>query len=112
MNAYQPAEAAVQDAEPPLVVGDLHKALYVAVVVGTHHPVGLRVDLVDAARRHLQTHGLPHVTPVVLVAVVTLREFETLRFVLAKRTMKPIFTVFGASPYLPCRLSFPLRTLF
>lgn len=72
MCAYQPAEAAVQDAEAALVVGHLHEALHVAVVVGAHHAVRVRVDLVDAARRHLQTDGLPRVAPVVLVAVVTL----------------------------------------
>lgn len=46
--SYQPAEASVKDAEPSLVVGHLHKALYIAVIVGAHHPVGVRVDLVNA----------------------------------------------------------------
>lgn len=53
MNAYQSAEAPVKDAESPLVIRDLDEALYVTIVVGTHHPVGVRVDLVDAAWRHL-----------------------------------------------------------
>lgn len=53
MDAYQPAEAPIKDAESPLVIRDLDEALDVAIVVGTHHPVGVRVDLVDAARCHL-----------------------------------------------------------
>lgn len=53
MNAYQPAEATIKDAESSLVIRDLHEAFYITVVVGTHHPVGLRVDLIDAARCHL-----------------------------------------------------------
>lgn len=52
MNTYEPAEAAVEDAEPSLVVGDLDEALYIPIVVGTNHPVGVGVDLVDAARCH------------------------------------------------------------
>lgn len=69
---HQSAEAPVQDAEATLVIGDLHKTLHVPIVVGTHHPVGLWVNLVDAAWCHLKTDGPPRVAPVVLVAVVTL----------------------------------------
>lgn len=72
VETYQSAEAPVQDAEAALVIRDLHKTLHVPIVVGTHHPVGVRVDLVDAARCHLKTHRPPRVAPVVLVAVVTL----------------------------------------
>lgn len=53
LHAYQSAEAPIKDAESPLVIRDLDEALYIAIVVGTHHPVGVRVDLVDAAWRHL-----------------------------------------------------------
>lgn len=53
VHAYQSAEAPIKDAESPLVIRDLDEALYIAVVVGTHHPVGVWVDLVDAAWRHL-----------------------------------------------------------
>lgn len=72
MATYQSAEASVQDAEAPLVIGDLHETLHVPIVVGTHHPVGVRVDLVDTPWGHLKTHRPPGVAPVVLVAVVTL----------------------------------------
>lgn len=56
---YQSAEASVQDAEAPLVISNLHETLHAPIVVGTHHPVGVRVDLVDAAWRHLETHRPP-----------------------------------------------------
>lgn len=69
---YQSAEAPVQDAEATLVIRDLHETLHIPIVVGTHHPVGVRVNLVDAAWCHLKTHRPPGVAPVVLVAVVTL----------------------------------------
>lgn len=72
MATHQSAEASVQDAEAALVIRDLHETLHVPIVVGTHHPVGVRVDLVDATWRHLETHRPPWVAPVVLVAVVTL----------------------------------------
>lgn len=52
-KAHQSAEASIQDAESSLVIGDLYKTLHVTIVVGTHHPVSLGVNLVDAARRHL-----------------------------------------------------------
>lgn len=69
---HQSAEASVQDAEAALIIRDLHETLHVPIVVGTHHPVGVRVDLVDAAWCHLKTYRPPGVAPVVLVAVVTL----------------------------------------
>lgn len=52
-NAYQPAEAPIKDAESSLVIRDLDEALYITIVIGTHHPVGVRVDLVDATGCHL-----------------------------------------------------------
>lgn len=59
MATHQSAEASVQDAEAALVIRDLHETLHVPIVVGTHHPVGVRVDLVDATWRHLETHRPP-----------------------------------------------------
>ena len=53
MNTYQPAEATVKDAKPSLIVRNLHEALYISVVIGTHHSVRVRVDLVDASGCHL-----------------------------------------------------------
>lgn len=53
MNAYQSAEASIKDAESSLVIWDLYKTLYVTIVVGTHHPVSVGVNLVDATRGHL-----------------------------------------------------------
>lgn len=72
MNAYQSTEATIKNTESTLVIRDLDEALHITIVIGTNHPVGVWVDLVDAAWRHLQTHRLSCVTPVVLVAVVTL----------------------------------------
>lgn len=53
MNSYQSAEASIKDAESSLVIWDLDKALYITIVVGTHHPVSVGVNLVNPARRHL-----------------------------------------------------------
>lgn len=53
MNTYQSAEAPIKDAKSSLVIGDLDKALYISVIIGTHHSVSVRVDLVDAAWCHL-----------------------------------------------------------
>ena len=53
MQTYQPAEATVKDAESSLVIRNLHEALYISVVIGAHHSVGVGVDLVDASRCHL-----------------------------------------------------------
>ena len=72
MNADQSAEAAIKDAEAPLVIRNLDESLYITIVIGTNHSVCVRIDLVDSARCHLQTDRLPGVTPVVLIAVVAL----------------------------------------
>lgn len=53
MNTYQSAEAPVKDAKSSLVIGDLDKAFYISVIIGTHHSVSVGVDLVDAAWCHL-----------------------------------------------------------
>lgn len=79
MNAHQSAEAAIKDAEPPLVIGDLDEPLNITIVVRTNHPVCVRVDLVNSTGRHLQTDRLPCVTPVVLIAVVALSSTQRLK---------------------------------
>lgn len=48
-NTYQPAEAPIKDAKSSLVVGNLHKALDISIVIRAHHSVGVGVDLVDAS---------------------------------------------------------------
>lgn len=52
MTAYQSAKAPIKDAESSLVIRDLDEALHVTIVVGTHHSVGVRVNLVDATWCH------------------------------------------------------------
>lgn len=112
MNAYQPTEASIKDAESSLVIRDLNKALYVTIVVGTHNPVSVGINLVDAAWRHLQTDRLPCVTPVVLVAVVTLFQHISRNVNLYYRLYIQHHVCLSVAQYIPCRLSFLLKILF
>lgn len=109
MNAHQPAEATIEDAEAPLVIGDLDESLDITIVVGTNDPVRVRVDLVDSARRHLQTHRLPRVTPVVLKAVVALFSPHRLKH-FSHMTLKShqtgILARMDGQTYSACYLSF------
>ncbi len=75
-STHQSAEASVQHTEASLIVWELGEALQAAVIIRADHTVRLRVDLIDAARSHLQTHAPPRVAPVVLEAVIALRKHQ------------------------------------
>lgn len=48
---HESAEASINDAEASLVVRNLSESFNAPVIVGADHPVGLKVDLIDASWR-------------------------------------------------------------
>lgn len=71
-TTYQSTKSAIKYTKPSLIIREIYKAFNISIVIGTEDSVGRRINLVKASWCYFQNDRFSYITPVMLIAVISL----------------------------------------
>lgn len=71
-KTHQSTKSSIKYRETSLIVREISKAFNIFVVIGTQDFISCRINLIKTPRSYFQNHRFSCVTPVMLIAVVSL----------------------------------------
>lgn len=73
-STYQSTKSSIKYTKPSLIIREIYKAFNISIVIGTEDSVSCRVNLIKASRSYFQNDRFSGITPVMLIAVISLEK--------------------------------------